>query len=457
MQKISFDEKDLKDPEQRSKIVVSVVGDEESSLVTACLLADAGFKVFCLDSEHYITERLRRGTSFFAEPEFESLLERNMREGRLTTTTEFKESISNSHIIFLHAVPTVDQKKRPDYSNIKKLCRDIGLNLRHSVLVILEGDLAPGTTETLVKETLETASGQKCGDEIGLAYCSTRPSFHRRLQSKTNHPRVFGAIDKRSSELAKAFLSVIIEGEVTQVNNTKTAEAARLFENVYRDVNVALANDLACLCEKVGIDFMEVRSAVNSGSHHYLPVPKLVDKHVSDSSHLLIEEAENLKTKLRMAAFARKTNDAALNHIYYLVKDAIRSCDRTVGRSRVLVFGASCQPDVQELRGSFVKELVELLLGKGMFVKVYDPLFSRKELTEVGYTVERTLTEAVKGMDCLLFAVGHSKFKRLNIGRMRHLMKKPPAIVDISHIIDPYEAEKKGFVYRGLGRGVWAR
>lgn len=457
MQKMAIDENDLKTPAKRRKITVSVVRCERAGLVTACLLADAGFKVFCVDSDQSIVNDLKRGVSTFDEPGLEPLLKKNVKGKRLLAISEIEKTVPKSSVVLLFVPPRIDQKKRADYSDIEKACMDVGLNLRSGTLVILTSDLAPGVTETLVKDTLEMGSGLKAGPDFGLAYCSIQLTPGRGLRELVNYPRFLGAIDERSSDFTSAFLSTITKGEVVEVSDMRTAEAVRMFENVYRDVNVALANELAGFCEEAKIDFMEARSAVNSRVHCWLFAPQIVSDYVSDGSLLLTGEAESLRVKLRTATLARKTNDAFLNQIFYLVKDALRSCGRTIRRARILVLGASCRPNVKEARGSFVRELVEILRSKGMLVKVHDPLLSYKELTELGYNAERTLTKAVKGMDCLLIAVGHSRFRRLNLRRIKLLMRKPSAIVDISHVVDPSAAEENGFLYRGLGRGVWTR
>lgn len=126
-------------------------------------------------------------------------------------------------------------------------------------------------------------------------------------------------------------------------------------------------------------------------------------------------------------------------------------------RAKISVFGVSYRPNVKEPRGSSIKRLVNKLGKKGATVRIYDPLFSQKELEELGYPAERTLTKTVQGVDCLLIAVGHNRFRRLNLRRVKFLVKKPAAIVDMGHVIDPVKAEKEGFVYRGVGRGVWSR
>jgi len=457
MQKTSISKYDISNPEKRGNVTVSVVGCNRAGLATACLLADAGFKVFCIDLDRSVIDHVKRGKLPFNEPELDSLLKKTVNEGRLLATSDIKKTVSSSDVILLFMSSRIDQKKRPDYSNVEKICKNIGLSLQPEALIILNSSLAPGTTETLIKEVLETASGLRAGIDFGLAYCSIRLTPGTGLGDIVENPKIFGAMDERSSELTRALLSTITKKEVIELSSVKTAEAVRLFKSMYQEANIALANELAHFCEEAGIDFLEVQRAINLNLHGYLPLPGAVDEQTSEDSYFLIEEAENLKTRLRMAKLAKKVNDNFMNQIFHLIRDAVRSCGKPIRRSTVLVLGITCQPNVKEIKGSYVKGLVKFLQNKGVTVRVYDPLFSYKELTELGYPVERTFTKALKGADCVLIAIGHDKFKRLNLQRMKHLMKKPSAIVDLSYVIDPVEAEERGFIYRGLGRGVWTR
>jgi len=454
---MEIEEYDLKISEKRRNITVSVVGCERLGLTTACLLADAGFKVFCVDADQSIVDHITKGLPPSAEPELESLLRKNVTEGRLLATTDIKNAVTGSAIVLLFVPTKIDKKRKPDYSNLERICRDVGLNLHPGALVILEGNLAPGVTETLAKETLETASGLRAADGFGLAYCSTQTTSSTGLQGITDHTKIFAAIDRKSSDLTKAFLRLLTKGVVLQVSNIKTAEAIGLFKSVCHEANTALANELAYYCERAGIDFIEVRDVVNQMPQCHLSMPEIVDRDASDDSYLLVDETENLRMKLRTVMLARKINDALLDHVIYLVKDALRSCGRSARRARILVLGISQRPNVRELEGSFIKEFIELLHNRGMLVRVYDPLFSHKELADLGYPAERTLTDAVKGMDCLVIAVPHDRFKRLNFRRIGLLMKKPPAIVDLGCVVEARDIEQKGFTYRGLGRGVWTR
>jgi len=451
---MSLERNDIDTPEKRGAYTVSVVGCGRMGLPHACLFAEAEFKVIGVDSDQRVIGLMKRGRASFAEPELDALIKRHVKDGRLTTTSDARKAALTSDVI-IFAVPTpIDQKKKPNYSRLEKACKDVGMGLRSGSLVIFTSPTGPGVTETLVKETLESASGLKAGVDFGLAYSPIRAVMGRMLQDIATCARVVGAVSEQSLKAACLFLSTIVKGEIIKVRDIKTAEALKLFENVYRDVNIALANEFAHFCEKAGIDFVEARKAANTQPQCHLLTPKTVGGHVSRDSYLLLDEADAVDVKLRMLMVARKINDEMLGHTVHLVRDALKSCGKTMRRAKISVFGVSCRPNIKEPRGSSVKKFVGMLNKKGALVKVYDPFFSQNELIEMGYPAEKTLTKTVEGADCLVIAMGHDRFRRLNLRKIKFLVKKPAAIVDMGHVIVPQKAKKEGFVYRGVGRGV---
>ena len=445
----------LDSPKEREKHVITVVGCGRMGLPTACLFSDAGFQVICLDINPYIVKQINEGKSPTAEQELSRLLKENLKKGRVKATTDAKDAIPNSDIIILTIDTPVDKNRRSDYSNLEESCRSVGLNLKPGSLLIVQSTLGPYITETLVKETLETASGLKAGVDFGLAYSPIRASAGRTIRDMTSYQRIVAAVNEQSLKAAKAVLKTIVKSGLVEVRDIKTAEAIKLFENVYRDVNIALANEFAKLCEKAKIDYIEAQKAANTQPYCHLLRPGIVSGHIPKDPYILIAEAENLGVKLKLTALARRVNDETLKHAVNLVKEALRSCEKTLKRSKVAVLGVSFRPNVKEAKGSLVLELVRLLKKGGAIVSVFDPYFSYKELKDLGYSAEGTLAKTVEGADCLIIPVGHDKFKRLSLRSMGVLMKKPAAIVDLGHVVNPLEAEKQGFVYRGLGRGVW--
>jgi len=451
---IILQEENLSDSENRRKYTVSVVGCGRIGLPTACLFAKAGFRVIGADVNSRVVALLNKGKAPLSEPRLKELLEKQVKNGSFTATRDIKKAASNSDIIVLVVPTPIDRKKKPDYTFIERPCKEIGKGLRAGSLVIVASTTGPGITETIIKETLENASGLKAGIDFGLAYSPTRAAPGQVLRDIAKYARVVGAIDEKSLRAASLVLSTIVKGEIVKVGDMKTAETAKLFENVQRDVNIALANDLGQFCEKAGIDYLEARKAANTDDNCNLLMPGIVGGHIPKDPYLLLEEAENVNAKLRMPVLARKINDEMPIHAIRLVKDALKKCGKPLRRARISILGVSYRPNVKEPRGNKTEELVRRLRAKGAIVQVYDPFFSQKELTENAFPAKKTLTKAVEGTNCLLIAVGHDRFKRLNLRRIKFLMKKPPAIVDMGHVIDPAKAEKEDFIYRGVGRGV---
>jgi nucleotide sugar dehydrogenase len=443
--------------EKRRKYTVNVVGCGRIGLPTACLFAEAGFQVIGSDVNSRVVSLLNKGKAPFSETQLETLLEKHVRNGFFSATTNLRKAAAKSDII-IFVVPTpIDKKKKPEYSFIESPSKEVGMGLRAGSIVIVASTTGPGITETVIKETLENASGLMAGVDFGLAYSPTRAAPGRVLRDITNYPRIVGAINERSLKVASIVLSTIVKGGIIKVNDMKTAEAIKLFENIYRDVNIALANDLAEFCEKAGIDYLEAQKAANTQPFCHLLVPGIVGGHIPKDPYLLLEEAENLNTKLRLPLLARKINDEKPAHAVRLVRDALKHCGIPLRRAKIAILGVSYRPNVKEPRGSKTEDLVKRLRAKGATVQVYDPFYSQKELTEMGYPAQKTLTKVVEGADCLIIAVGHGRFKRLNLKRIKHLMKKPSALVDLGHVTEPAAVEREGFIYRGIGRGVWTR
>ncbi|HIE18899.1 TPA: nucleotide sugar dehydrogenase [Candidatus Bathyarchaeota archaeon] len=454
---MALKESDLSNPKEREKHKIAIMGCGRIGLATACLFSEVNFKVTCFNPDPYVTKQINEGTNLFNERELDRMLKRNLRKHRLKATTNSREAVSASDIIFLTAEIPVDGKKRPIYSNLEAICRDIGLNLQPGSLIIVQSIVAPSITENLIIETLEKSSGLEAGVDFGLTYSPVKAPIGAEMKYLKKHARIISAINEQSLRAAKALLRIITNGELVEVSNIKTAEAATLFGDIYQDVSAALSNELAFLCEKMGIDYMEVRKAANKQPHCHLSNPSLEGARTAETPYFLISEAENFGIKLRIAALARKTNNEASKQAYNLIKDAIHSCEKTVKRSKIAVLGVSSHRSVKEARGSQVLELVRLLRKRGGRISVFDPCFASDELSQLGYPAEKTLGKTLERADCLVITVGREEFKHLSLGRIKSMMKKPPVIVDLAHIIDPYEAEREGFIYRGLGRGIWSR
>jgi UDP-N-acetyl-D-mannosaminuronic acid dehydrogenase len=444
--------KDLESPEKRREYTVCVVGCGRTGLVTACLFAEAGFNVIGVDSSSHTVHQLKRGKSPFIESGLRKFIEPHIKNSRFRATTNLRKAVSESDIIIIGVPSAFDKKKKPDYSRLEKTCRDVGMSLTAGSLIIFQNTMGPGMTETVAKETLENASGLEAGTDFGLAYSSTLNNSMHPSKDVSNGTKVVGGITKRSLKVACFILDTITKGEIVRVKDVKTAEAVKLLEEAYKDVNIAFANEFAHFCEKAGIDCVKVRNIINP-----LKFSRMAGLHKSRDSYFLVEEAEAVDVKLRMLSLATKINDETLDHAIRLVRDALRSCQKSLRRSKISVFGISSLPNRKRAANSATKKLVNQLKKRGASVKVYDLFFSHKELLSMGYSAEASLSKTVEGADCLVVAVAHDRFRRLNLRRIQMLMKQPAAIVDMGQVVDPVKAERVGFVYRGFGRGVWTK
>jgi UDP-N-acetyl-D-mannosaminuronate dehydrogenase len=224
-----------------------------------------------------------------------------------------------------------------------------------------------------------------------------------------------------------------------------------------RDVNVALANELALFCEKAGIDYLEAHKLAKIGACPVLSLPTFVDGNIRDNSYLLLDDSENLSFKLRVPAIAREINEEIVKHVVNLAKDALGNCGKTLRRAKICLLGILQVPNMKSSSKKMAEELVKMLEAKGAKVSLYDPYFSGDEQGEMQYHLKKNLSEALEGVDCILIVTGHDQFKRLNLKKLKALMKMPAAIVDLEGIVEPNRVEKEGFIYRGLGRGVWTK
>ncbi len=444
--------KDLESPEKRREYTVCVVGCGRTGLVTACLFAEAGFNVICVDSSRITVHQLKRRKSPFTESDLRKFIESRIKDSQFMATTNLRKAVSESGILIIGVPASLDKKKKPDYSRLEKTCRDVGMSLNSGSLIIFQNTMGPGITETLAKEILENASGLEAGTDFGLAYYSTLNNSSHPSKDVSNGTKVVGGITKRSLKVACLLLEAITKGEIVRVKNIKTAEAVKLLEEAYKDVNIAFANEFAHFCENAGIDFVKVRNIINP-----LKFSRMAGLHTSKDSYFLVEEAEAVDVKLRMLSLSAKINAETLDHAIRLVRDALRSCQKPLRRAKISVFGISSLPNRKKAANSATKKLVNRLKKSGVSVRVYDPFFSQKELLSMGYTAEASLSKTVEGTDCLIVAVAHDRFTRLNLRRIQMLMNQPAAIVDMGQVVDPVKAEKAGFVYRGFGRGIWTK
>ncbi|MBN1245832.1 hypothetical protein JXA31_09595 [Candidatus Bathyarchaeota archaeon] len=437
---------DIDTNEKRGKYTVSVIGCEEKGVLYATAFAEAGFKVVCTDADQTLVKCLSKGKTLFSDREVESKLKSFLRREQLSVTSELQKAVSQSDIIVMTLAAKIDDKKQPDYSEVESTCKQVGTALNRGALFIYGGIAGLGFTEGVVKETLENTSGLRVGEDFGLVYSPIQFFDRQPLASIANQELKVAALDGKSLDSAAKVLGVITGKDVKQVSDVKTAEAALLFTIAKQDANLALANELAVFCENAGIDYFETLKLVDAHGASFSPTVEAEEVNRNEA-YFLLESAENLNAKLRLPVLARKINEDMVRHAINLTKDALRSCGKTLRRARVAVFGTAKPKTATTI-------FIKMLERRGAKASLYDPLFSKNELSDVARVLKRSMKEAVEGADCIVVFTEQDQFKRLNLKRVLAVMKKPAAMVDLTGMFEPKKVERKGFEYRGLGRGV---
>jgi UDP-N-acetyl-D-mannosaminuronic acid dehydrogenase len=435
-QVINLNAEDSNSIEKRSKYTVSIVGCGQKGIVYANAFAEAGFKVLCTDSNPNVVKKVSKGKTAFCDQEAETKLKDHITRGQIIVISDLKKAISLSNIIVIAFTTKVDEQTKSDAAHTLNVCKQVGSSLQRGALVIYGGIAGLGFIEGTVKETLENTSGFRTGKDFGLAYNPIQTS------NGAINELIIAANDKNSLQAASHILKTL-SIEVKEVSNIKTAEVLKLFAIARRDVNAALANELATFCEKASVDYFEILKLL-APSDPTFGTP-IMEEENKNEAYLLLESAENLNVKLRLPPIARQINEDMFKHIVNLTQEALRSCNKTLRRAKIAIFGSANQASATDM-------LVKLLESKGAKVSIYYPI-AKKYPSDL-CIIKSNVKEAVEGADCIIFLSGYEQSSRLNLRKIKPLMKPCPVIVDLVGKFQQLEVKKEGFMYCGLGRGT---
>ncbi|MDI6655816.1 MAG: nucleotide sugar dehydrogenase, partial [Candidatus Hydrothermarchaeota archaeon] len=340
-----------------------------------------------------------------------------------------------------------DEKGAPDLRALESACGVVAQNLSKGKLVIIESTVPPGATERIIIPILESSS-LKAGGDFYLAYSPERAMPTKTLEEIQTNSRIIGGVNEESAEVAKELYRNIARGELI-LSDVKTVEVVKLIENTYRDVNIALANEIALLCEKLGVDALKAIEIANKHPrvHLHLPGAGVGGHCIPKDPHFLIHKAEELGLELRVIKAAREVNENMPQHILELVKKALRNVNKTIENSKISILGIAYKGNTDDVRGTPSKKIIEGLLQTNCKVFSHDPLVSQ----DFGGKFSNDLSETLKDSDCVVIVTDHDAYKRLDVQEFAKNLKKPSVIVDGRRILNPKEVEKEGISYFGVG------
>jgi UDP-N-acetyl-D-mannosaminuronic acid dehydrogenase len=430
-----------------AKVVVMGLG--YVGLPKAASIAEGGFLVTGFDIDPRIVKAISKGVVDTKEPGLRDLIEEVTKRQLLKATLDGDTAVKESDIVIMCVPTPITSEKKPDLSFVKDACKIVTSNLKSGKLIIIESTLPPQTTKTLIAPILEKGSGLKCGSDFWLAYCPERITPGKALQEFAENARIVGGYEAESAKLATEFFKTFARGD-NLITDATTAEVAKLAENTYRDVNIAFANQLALICEQVGVDVLEAIKLANSHPRVsiHIPGPGVGGSCLPKDPYLLTYSAEPIDSDIIKTA--RQMNDYMSSHVVKLILSALRNTGKAISNSRIAILGTAYKCDVGDSRFSPSEPVIHELIRLGGKILVYDPHCRATYGAKKGNSMEET----VKDADCLVILTDHAEFKNLCLPRIKSLMKANPAIVDGKRIFNPNEAEKLGFFYLGVGLGI---
>jgi UDP-N-acetyl-D-glucosamine dehydrogenase len=368
--------------------------------------ASSGVDVLGIDVDPSKVSAVSRGESYVRDVA-SSRLSELVRAGRLAATTDFDRLSDRDAIVI--CVPTpLSKTKDPDLSLVVQAAEEIGKRLREGQLVVLESTTYPGTTEELIRPILERG-GLEVGKDFFLAFSPERVDPANRTWNTRNTPKIIGGTTPACRDVALALYSRAV-AKLIPVSSTRAAEMVKLLENTFRSVNIALVNEVALMCDRLGVDVWEVIDAAASkpfGFMPFYPGPGLGGHCIPIDPFYLSWKLKTLNYRARFIELAGEVNSEMPYHVVSRIQDALNERRKSVKGSRVLLVGVSYKPDVEDVRESPALDLLRLLEQKGAEVSYHDPLVPELRMDGRSYR-SRPLSESLPESDCVVIVTNHS-------------------------------------------------
>jgi UDP-N-acetyl-D-glucosamine dehydrogenase len=400
---------------------IAVVGLGYVGLPLSLQFAQSCVTVLGLDIDAEKVERLNAGESYIKHIESSHLAE-VVKSGKFSATTDFSRIREVDAVIL--CVPTpLNKNREPDISFIIATGRAIAPYLNKGALVVLESTTYPGTTDEDLRAVLEEGSGMKAGVDFHLAFSPEREDPASEQSKVKLIPKVVGGYTQNCLERALAVYGQAID-TLVPVSSCRAAEATKLLENIFRSVNIALANELKLIYSAMGIDIWEVIQAAKTkpfGFMPFYPGPGLGGHCIPIDPFYLTWKAREFGQHTRFIELAGEINTRMPEHVIHRVADALNDEGKSIKGSRILVVGLAYKPDVDDERESPSYVLMELLTKRGASVEYYDPYvpvikrtrehshFAGKQSVEWNRTV-------ISEFDLVLIATNHSCLNYQELG-----------------------------------------
>ncbi|CAG7656175.1 nucleotide sugar dehydrogenase [Paenibacillus allorhizosphaerae] len=412
----------LIDKIQSKHAKIGVIGLGYVGLPLAVEKAKVGFHVIGFDIQQKRVDLVNQGINYIGDV-VEDELRTLVQEKRIQATTDY--SLMADVDVVAICVPTpLDDYQQPDISYVKTSAESIALQLRPGMLVVLESTTYPGTTEEVVKPILES-TGLVCGQDFHLAYSPERVDPGNKHFNTKNTPKVVGGITAGCTEVAAALYEQVLEGKVHTVSSPAVAEMEKILENTFRNINIALANEMAILCDRMGIDVWEVIDAAKTKPYGFMafyPGPGLGGHCIPVDPWYLTWKAREYNYHTRLIEIAGEINNSMPEFVVERIGHMLNEEAKPIKHSKVLLLGVAYKKDIDDYRESPILDIMEILERKGACVRFSDPHIPGFSYRGKRFEGISLTDEAISAADIVVITTDHSSFDYEMIGQNAKLI-----------------------------------
>ena len=391
------------------KVIVGIVGLGYVGLPLAVEKAKAGFRTIGFDVQKEKVDMVNAGHNYIGDV-VDSDLALLVKEKQLSATTDF--SFIGTVDFVAICVPTpLDAHQQPDISYVESSARSVAKYLHKGMMVVLESTTYPGTTEDLIKPILEE-SGLKCGEDFFLGFSPERVDPGNVLYKTKNTPKVVGGLGKDAQDVICAMYEAVLQGKVFRASSPAVTEMTKILENTYRNINIGLINELAILCNRMGIDLWEVIEAAKTkpfGFTPFYPGPGLGGHCIPLDPYYLSWKAREYGFHTSMIEASMMVNDRMPEYCVERAGKILNRFKKSLNGSRILVLGVAYKQDIDDYRESPALKVIDEFEKTGALVSFFDPYIPRyKECGEVREGEKELTRELLESVDIVVITAAHT-------------------------------------------------
>jgi len=435
------------------RAIVAVIGLGRVGLPLATLLALRGFNVVGYDVDQNRIHKLVNGDPGFYERDLEPLLHEATRSGRVSFTSDGNLLRTVDVPIITIGTPWNEQSMKPDLSQLDAAVDTLGAVLKKEAVVILKSTVAPGTTEKRVVTRLEALSKFALGKDFGIAFSPERMIEGQAVSDYENLPKIIGASDDRSFEVASKVLGAL-GGRVLRVSSPRAAEMVKMLDNYNRDGSIALINQFALICMQASLDVLEV---INAAKFHYprnqgllIPGGGVGGSCLNKDPWILSHFAQEHGVQAPLISTFRSVNSNMPGQVVALTERMLARFG--LSKPKLVVAGLAFKSGTDDIRYSPGITVAKRLLAQNHEVTVSDPYVRLISNTELNTAPIPNIIEASTGSNVVIFMSDHDEYRSLDLKLLRERMGSPAGLVDARHVINPKQALSIGFDFEGIGR-----